>query len=40
VRFWRAGRRGGAIELPGSLVLSRDRQGFRLARRLPTGHGC
>jgi tRNA(Ile)-lysidine synthase len=40
VRFWRAGRRGSAIELPGSLVLSRDRQGFRLARRLPPGHGC
>ena len=40
VRFWRSGRSGGAIELPGSLVLSRDRQGFRLARRLPPGHGC
>jgi tRNA(Ile)-lysidine synthase len=40
VRFWRTGRRGRAIELPGELVLSRDVQGFRIARRLPPGDGC
>ena len=40
VRFWRSGRRGRAIELPGDLVLSRDARGFRLARRLPSRSGC
>jgi tRNA(Ile)-lysidine synthase TilS/MesJ len=40
VRFWRSGGHAHAIELPGALVLSRERQGSRLARRLPPGHGC
>ncbi len=40
VRFWRTGRRGRSIELPGALVLSRDGQGFRIARGLPPGGGC
>jgi tRNA(Ile)-lysidine synthase len=40
VRFWRTGRRGRSIELPGALVLSRELQGFRIARGLPPGGGC
>ena len=31
VAFWRSGRLGRAIELPGGLTLSRDARGFRLA---------
>jgi tRNA(Ile)-lysidine synthase len=42
VAFWRTGRAGRAIELPGGLALSRDARGFRLARgaSLPVGGKC
>ena len=40
VRFWRSGRRGRVLELPGDLALYRDAHGFRLGRRLPLMTGC
>jgi tRNA(Ile)-lysidine synthase len=40
VRFWREGRRGSAVELPGGLHLARDARGFSLGRNLPSGRGC
>lgn len=40
VRFWRSGRLGSAIELPGGLRLARDARGFSLARNLPFCIGC
>lgn len=40
VRFWRSGRSGRRLELPGGLVLARDRRGFSLTRNLPPGTGC
>lgn len=40
VRFWRAGRIGRRLELPGGIVLTRDARGFSLARNLPPGTGC
>ena len=41
VAFWRSGRPGRSIELPGGLVLSRDARGFCLARAgLPSGPTC
>jgi tRNA(Ile)-lysidine synthase len=40
VAFWRAGRVGTALELPGGLRLARDARGFSLDRNLPSGRGC
>jgi hypothetical protein len=40
VRFWRDGRPGRRLELPGGLVLARDERGFSLARNLPPATGC
>jgi len=40
VAFWRTGRPGRRIELPGGIVLSRDRKGVRIATRLPPEAGC
>ena len=41
VAFWRSGRPGRSIELPGGLVLARDARGFRLAlASLPSGPTC
>ena len=41
VAFWRTGRPGRSIELPGGLVLSCDTRGFRLVpASLPSGPTC